>query len=265
MSTVRTISFDDGAATTLEQWGERGPVLLGVHGITSSRKSWERMAHHYAPTHRVFAYDQRGHGDSASVSGPMILERSLLDLEAVARAIGEPIAGVFGHSWGGAVALLGGKRIAAERVIAIDPMIHQAPGSWYADFVEDLRPIFELAPTQREAKIRALYASLPAIEIEAKVHAMRSMTIDPIVELGRINEVDAGKWDLRPDLISYPTPLLFLLADQDDSVVAAPDAAFVRERGGANVTIEVFAGEGHSLQRTAFERFIASVEAFLQR
>ena len=261
----RTIVFDDGAATTLEVWGQRGPVLLGVHGITSSRKSWERMAQHFAPTHRVFAYDQRGHGDSASVRGPMSLERSLRDLEAVAAAIGEPIAGLFGHSWGGAVALLGAKRIAAERVIAIDPMIHQAPGSWYADFVDELRAIFALPEGEREAAIRDYYDALAPIEIDAKVHAMRHMTIDSIVELGEMNRVDDGKWDLRPDLIDYPKPLLLLLADQADSVVAAPDAAFVRERGGANLTIEVFTGEGHSLQRTAFERFIASVEAFLRR
>ena len=264
MSALRNVAFDDGAATTLEQWGERGPVLLGVHGITSSRKSWERMALHFAPTHRVFAYDQRGHGDSAHVRGPMALERSLLDLETVARSIGERIAGLFGHSWGGAVALRGGKRIDAQRVIAIDPMIHQAPGTWYGDFVGDLRAVFDLPVEQRVGKIRDFYKSLAPIDIEAKIHAMRNMSIDSIVELGAINRVDAGEWDLRPDVIAYPKPLLLLLADQADSVVAAPDAAFVRERGGPNVTIEVFEGEGHSLQRTAFERFIASVEVFLR-
>jgi len=265
MSIERTVVLGDGAATTLEQWGERGPVLLGVHGITSSRKSWERMALHFAPTHRVFAYDQRGHGDSAHVRGPMTLERSLLDLETVARTIGEPILGLVGHSWGGAVALRGGKRIDTERVIAIDPMIYQAPGTWYADFVDDLRAVFDLPIVEREAKIRDFYKSLAPIDIDAKIHAMRRMSIDPIVELGAINRVDAGDWDLRPDILDYPKPLLLLLADQSDSVVAAPDAAFVRARGGSNLTIEVFEGEGHSLQRTAFERFIRSAEAFLRR
>ena len=43
-------------------------------------------------------------------------------------------------------------------------------------------------------------------------------------------------------------------------------ASFYRwwsEHGGANLTIEVFEGEGHTLHRTAFERFAASVKAFL--
>ena len=62
---------------------------------------------------------------------------------------------------------------------------------------------------------------------------------------------------------AYPKPLLLLLADPADSVVFPADAAFVREHGGPNVSIEVFEGEGHTLHRTAFERFAASVKAFL--
>jgi pimeloyl-ACP methyl ester carboxylesterase len=68
---------------------------------------------------------------------------------------------------------------------------------------------------------------------------------------------------LRDVVRAYPTPLLRLLADPSDSVVFPADAAFVREHGGANVAIEVFEGEGHTLHRTAFERFAASVKAFL--
>jgi pimeloyl-ACP methyl ester carboxylesterase len=81
--------------------------------------------------------------------------------------------------------------------------------------------------------------------------------------LGAENGADAGKWDLREVVRAYPKPLLLLLADQSDSVVSPEDVAFVREHGGANVTIEVFAGEGHALHRTAFERFAGSVGAFL--
>ena len=262
-SSTRTIELGDGARTTLEQWGESGPIVLAVHGISSSRRSWARFAEHAAATYRVFAYDQRGHGDSAGVTGPMTHERSLQDLEAVAAAIGEEPALLMGHSWGGAIAILGGRRIATKNVIAIDPLILAPPGAWAADFVEDLRPVFATAAGGREAAIRAMYEPLAPIEIDAKVHAMRSMTIEPIVALGDDNHVDAGGWDLRPALANYPKPLLLMLADPSDSVVSAQDEAYVRERGGANVAIEVFAGEGHSLQRTAFDGFTAAVARFL--
>jgi pimeloyl-ACP methyl ester carboxylesterase len=95
------------------------------------------------------------------------------------------------------------------------------------------------------------------------VHALRNMTIEPVVALGAENGADAGKWDLREVVRGYPKPLLLLLADPSDSVVSPEDAAFVREAGGANVMVEVFEGEGHTLHRTAFDRFAASVSAFL--
>ena len=92
---------------------------------------------------------------------------------------------------------------------------------------------------------------------------MRNMTTGPIVALGADNNADAGGWDLREAVRAYPKPLLLLLADPSESVASADDVAFVREHGGHNITIDVFEGEGHTLHRTAFERFSAAVAAFL--
>ena len=263
-STLRTVALDDGAVTTLEQWGERGPVLLCVHGIASSRKSWARTAEALSGTYRVFAYDQRGHGDSAAVAGPMTHERSVRDLLAVARAIGDGVFALAGHSWGGAIVLRGGRELACKGVIAIDPLIRQAAGAWASDFVDDLVSVFGVPAAQREPVIREMFDGLPAVEVEAKVHAMRSMAIGPLVALGADNGADAGNWDLRDLMRAYPKPLLLLLADPSDSVVFPQEVLFVREHGGPNVTIEVFEGEGHTLHRTAFGRFIGAVAAFLK-
>jgi pimeloyl-ACP methyl ester carboxylesterase len=262
-STQRTIDLGDGDVTTLEQWGDSGPAILCVHGIASSRKSWVRTAEALAPSYRVFAYDQRGHGDSAAIAGPMTHEQSVRDLQAVARVIGD-VHALIGHSWGGAIVIRGGREVPVDRVIAIDPMIHQAPGAWAADFVDDLVPLLADPDGAREGKVRAMFAGSAPVEIDAKVHALRNMTIDPIVALGSENGADAGKWDLRETVRGYPKPLLLLLADPSDSVVFPDDVAFVRQNGGANVAIEVFAGEGHTLHRSAFDRFAASASAFLR-
>ncbi len=262
---ARRVELGDGAATHVEQWGDSGPIVLCVHGITSSRRMWARTGQHLAPAFRVVAYDQRGHGDSAGVPGPMTLERSLRDLEAVVATLDGPVRGLIGHSWGGAVAILGGRRIACERVIAIDPMVHQAAGMWAADFVDDLRDVFGIAPAERPAAIRTMFASAPPVEIEAKVHAMQSMRLETIAALGAENEADAGKWDLRDALRDYPKPLYLPVADQSDSVISADDLAFIRSAGGPNVTVEVYDGEGHTLQRSAFEKFAAAAQAFLTR
>ncbi len=263
-ATATTVALGDGEGTTLEQWGESGPILLCVHGISSSRRSWLRTAEYLAASFRVCAYDQRGHGDSARIDGPMTLERSVADLAAVADALGDRVHALIGHSWGGAVALLGGPRIGAERVIAVDPLIHQAPGTWRADFVDDLEPVLTVAPDARANVIREMFIALPAVEIDAKVHAMRNMSLASVVALGEENGADAGRWDLRPALREYPLPLLIMLADPTESVVSAGDLTTVRATAGPNVRVKVFAGEGHALVRTAFERYAGALETFLR-
>src|ERR1700761_818483 len=107
-STRRSVDLGGGDTTTLEQWGEGGPALLCVHGIGSSRKSWARTAEFFAASYRVYAYDQRGHGDSAAITGPMTHAQLVADLETVARAIDGPLAALIGHSWGGAMVLKAG-------------------------------------------------------------------------------------------------------------------------------------------------------------
>jgi len=262
-STTRTVALADGESTTLEDWGGTGPILLCIHGIGSSRASWKRTADALAGSFRVFAYDQRGHGDSAKLWGPMTLDQSVADCVAVADAIAEPIRALVGHSWGGAVALLAGPKIATTSVVAIDPLIHQQPGTWYADYVHDLEPLLNTPPERRVEKIRAMFAGLPPVEIAAKVHALQHMSIRPIVRLGEQNRADMGLWDLRIDLRRYPLPLLLLLADPAESVVPESDLWILRETLGPNATIEVFEGEGHTLHRTAFERYVRSLTAFL--
>lgn len=257
----RRIRLDDGAETLLERWGETGPVMLCVHGMTSSRKSWERMALQYAGRFRVYAYDQRGHGDSSGVAGPMTLHRSLLDLYGVIDAIGEPVDTLVGHSWGGAVALLGGRRFDVRRVVAVDPMLRQADAAWYDEFLEELRELFALEGAARDAKVREEYADWPQIDRERKVHAVHSMTAAPIEALRDENPPET--WDLRGDLEAYPKPALLAMAQADQSITDEADVEYVRRHGGPKVRIVRFDGQGHNLHRTDFEGFVKTVDAFL--
>jgi pimeloyl-ACP methyl ester carboxylesterase len=91
------------------------------------------------------------------------------------------------------------------------------------------------------------------------------MTIRPIVRLGEENAADFGRWDLRIELRRYPVPLLLLLADPAESVVTPEDTFIVAETIGPLGKIEVFEGEGHTLQRTAFDRYATAVATFLGR
>ena len=259
----RSIQLGDGATTTLESWGEHGPSVVCVHGITSSRKSWERTARALQDLYCVFAYDQRGHGDSANVMGPMTLERSLEDLRAVAAAVPPPVH-IIGHSWGGAVALLGGREPFAAKVVAVDPMVRVEPGSWRREYLDDVESDFSLPWAELEPRLRERFLSWDRLDVEGKLHAVRRMRSQAIALLGSDNNVDEGGWDLRKILVSYPKPLLVLAAGPADSVMSAEDFKIIRHQGGRNVRLEVFADQGHSLHRTAFDRFIDATRAFLQ-
>jgi pimeloyl-ACP methyl ester carboxylesterase len=256
------LRLSDGAETTVERWGDRGPIVAGVHGLGASRLGWARIAEHLADRYRLVAYDQRGHGDS-SVRGPMTFERGVRDLEEVVASLGEPVRALVGHSWGGAVVVAGGRRVGVDRVAAIDPMLRVERGVWSGSVMREYTKICGQTLEEREASIRASFAALPEIEVESKLHATRRLTLEPVAALGTDNAIDEGGWDFRELVRDYPKPLLIALADPQRSVVPELEREEYRSGGGPNVRIEVFAGASHSLQRDAFDRFIPVLEDFL--
>ncbi len=257
----RVVRLDDGATTTLESWGDKGPIVLAIHGMTSSRKSWERLANHLSSRFRVIAYDQRGHGDSAAVSGPMSLARGVRDAQNVLTAIGEPVDVLAGHSWGGAVAILAGAQLPVARVAAIDPMIRQVEASWYEEYLEELGELFALVGDQRDAKVRADYADWSALDVDGKVHAVHSMTTAPIA--GLLRENPPQTWDLRSTIATYEKPLFLALAAPGESINDDATLAEIERRHAAGVTIAVFPGAGHNLFRTAFDPFVQRLDEWL--
>ena len=258
----RRVTLSDGAETTVQQWGERGPILVAVHGLGSSRRGWARIGEHLAARMRVVAYDQRGHGDSGA-RGPMTFERSVADLADVVASLGEPVFALAGHSWGGAVAVAGGRQLDTQRVVAIDPMLRVHPGVWSASVLPEYHKMFEQTLEEREASIRRSYTALPEIEVESKLHATRRLALEPVIALGSDNAMDEGRWDLRALVHDYPKPLLIAVADPKRSVVPDVEREEFRARGGPHVRVEVFNGASHSLQRDAFDRFITVLEQFL--
>jgi pimeloyl-ACP methyl ester carboxylesterase len=257
----RTVNLSDGAETTVQQWGESGPLLIGVHGLGSSRRGWARIGEELAGRYRVVAFDQRGHGDAAK--GPMAFARSVEDLANVVAELGEPVHALMGHSWGGAVVVAAGRELDVARVVAIDPMLLVERGVWSGSVLQEYTKMFAQTLEEREASIRRSYAAFPEIELEAKLHATRRLTFEPVAALGSENGIDDGGWDWRTRVHDYPKPLLIAVADPKRSVVTQAERDEFRARGGPHVRVEVFEGASHSLQRDAFARFIPVLESFL--
>jgi lipase len=77
------------------------PVVLAVHGITGSHRSWAGVARHLGDTATVLAPDLRGRGESSAVGGPFGLGTHVEDLVAVLDHAGCDRAVLAGHSMGG--------------------------------------------------------------------------------------------------------------------------------------------------------------------
>ena len=82
-----------------------GPVVLLIHGITSSADAWRAVIPALAEHHTVIAPDLLGHGGSAKPRGDYSLGAYASGVRDLMAALGHERATVVGHSMGGGIAM----------------------------------------------------------------------------------------------------------------------------------------------------------------
>ncbi len=120
-----------GGELAVGVWGPddpAAPVVLAVHGITATHRSWPLVAA-ALPHCRVVAPDLRGRGRSAGLPAPYGLARHAEDLEALLDHLDIGAATVVGHSMGGFVAVSLSARIGrrAQGLVLVDGGLPLAP------------------------------------------------------------------------------------------------------------------------------------------
>ena len=85
--------------------GGDGPLLVLIHGITSSSASWEAVLPELAEHYTVLAPDLLGHGQSDKPAGDYSLGSHACLVRDLMLALGHEHATVAGHSLGGGVAM----------------------------------------------------------------------------------------------------------------------------------------------------------------
>ncbi len=91
----------------LLEWGERGPVVLLLHGFLEHAHTWHLVAPRLvAAGFRVFALDWRGHGDSQWIGAGAYYHFAdyTADLAAIVPQLADRVA-LVAHSMGGGAAL----------------------------------------------------------------------------------------------------------------------------------------------------------------
>jgi pimeloyl-ACP methyl ester carboxylesterase len=102
-STTQQIELH-GHPVTYRRVGE-GPVVVLIHGITSSSRTWRSVMPALAEHHTVVAPDLLGHGSSAKPRGDYSLGAYASGIRDLLVALEIPRATVVGHSLGGGVAM----------------------------------------------------------------------------------------------------------------------------------------------------------------
>src|SRR3954469_3242341 len=85
--------------------GGQGPLLVLIHGITSSSASWEPVLPALAERFTVLAPDLLGHGQSDKPSGDYSLGSHACLVRDIMLALGHGPATIAGHSLGGGIAM----------------------------------------------------------------------------------------------------------------------------------------------------------------
>lgn len=99
------VSIEDITVSYNDLGSEDSPVILFIHGFPLNKSMWEGQLLAFQKTHRVIAYDVRGHGQTESGTGPFSIDLFVTDLLQLMDALKIEKATLCGLSMGGYIAL----------------------------------------------------------------------------------------------------------------------------------------------------------------
>jgi pimeloyl-ACP methyl ester carboxylesterase len=256
-----------------------GPVLVLIHGITSSSATWERVMPYLARDFTVIAPDLVGHGQSDKPRGDYSLGSHASSIRDLLLVLGHERASIVGHSLGGGIAMQFSYQFPerCERLALVDSgglgrevsiLLRAAtlPGS---EFVLPALAATRLLDAGRLAgRMLGKVGLRPRTDIEeiARGHATLSdaearaafvHTLRSVVEPGG-QRVDASD----RLYLSAHIPFLLVWGEHDSVIPVAHGRAAHEHVSGSR--LEVFESSGHFPQLDEPHRFIDVLTDFLK-
>lgn len=118
--TERNVRSADGTSIAYRSLGAGEPLIV-VGGVLRKAEDYQPLAEALADSFEVHLIERRGRGASGPLGGDYSIEKEGEDLDAVRRETGATL--VFGHSYGGLIALEAAKHMPLERVAVYEPGI----------------------------------------------------------------------------------------------------------------------------------------------
>jgi pimeloyl-ACP methyl ester carboxylesterase len=266
---------DSGGADDGPGAGSGGPLALLIHGVTSSSRTWWRVAPELVRRgYRVLAIDLRGHGASPGMGEGLALGDLTADVLETLRADGTYDDGregrdgqatvdlVVGHSLGALVALdlLGRVPGLARRLVLEEP-----PGSTGVDgaaMADGVEADGHRARAEPDAMRQELAASNPAWdpeEVERRLADLAACDTEGVA--AGLRGTTAFDLPALATAVRIPTLLVVGLEDLGSALVGPDRKALVDALAGRGA-FEVL-DAGHNLHREAFGRFMDVLDRWL--
>lgn len=159
----------------VETRGDQGPAVLLIAGLGDPLEAWTFQLEHFAATHRVAAFDNRGVGRTIPTAGALSVAAMADDAVEVLDTVGHDTAHVIGFSGGSVIAQELALRH-ADRVESITLVGTWArPDRMFAAMADAWRWMARLAPSAR-----AFYEAFFAWVYTARAHD--TGFVDAVVE-----------------------------------------------------------------------------------
>jgi pimeloyl-ACP methyl ester carboxylesterase len=260
--------------------GGWGPLLVLLHGITSTSATWDRVLPALARRYTVLAPDLPGHGRSDKAGGDYSIGAHANTVRDLLDALGYRRATVIGHSLGGGVAM----QVAYQYPERVERLVLVAPGG----FGREVSIVLRAAAVPGSDRMLGLAAWRPVVEAGTLLAQLlgrlgvRGST--DLEEIGRayasLSERDAraafvetlrGVVDYqgqrvtaldRTDLATR-FPSLIVWGEQDRVVPVRHGREF--HQIVPHTYLAVFERAGHFPHRDEADRFVDVVDEFLAR
>ncbi len=261
------------------EWGrEDAEPLVLLHGGNQSAHSWDLVSLHLSAHYRVFALDQRGHGDSEwnrgahyAISDMMPDARDFLSASGVSRSL------VVGHSMGGmvtlALACAHPELVRGVVIVDIGPEVGQRGARMIREFVgrniefDDMEEFLDRVEKYDRYRTRA------HIERTLKYNLIRRADGRYITKADKRRYVETGDvadTDARPRLPGVPSledvanlevPVLLVRGGNSNVLEQAAAERFVDAL--PNGELRVVPDCGHNVASQNTPGFLAAIKPFL--
>lgn len=229
---MQTTVSADGTDIAYDSAGHGQPLVL-IHGGSGTSDTWRDLVPHLVEDFEVVTYDRRGRGASGDADD-YELEREVEDLRAVVEAVeGRP--SVFGHSFGGLVALAAAGDVPMDGLALYEPalLVGEHRGDDLASRMDAL-----VTDGDRTEAIELFFEEVGASGTvpEPAVRQAADIVETVVRENNAVEAYELG----RPDL---PTPTLLLTGEHGPEHLR--DAVFELDARLDDVPVSELEGVGH--------------------